>query len=80
MKKANRYFVQIPLLVDVQNVYMYLLLLVLLSVQMLVYEYMENGTLRDNISGMFYFFTESSIVVLVLYVNQQRLPTDVHCS
>jgi serine/threonine protein kinase len=50
MKKANRYFVQIPLLVDVQNVYMYLLLLVLLSVQMLVYEYMENGTLRDNIS------------------------------
>jgi len=80
MKKGNRYFVQIPLLVDVQNVYMYLLLLVLLSVQMLVYEYMENGTLRDNISGMFYFFTESSIVVLVLYVNQQRLPTDVHCS
>lgn len=38
---------------------MFLLLLVLSSVQMLVYEYMENGTLRDNISGMFCFFTES---------------------
>lgn len=59
---------------------MFLLLLVLSSVQMLVYEYMENGTLRDNISGMFCFFTESFIVLLVLYVDQERLPTTVHCS
>lgn len=59
---------------------MFLLLLVLSSVQMLVYEYMENGTLRDNISGMLCFFTESFIVLLVLYVDQERLPTTVHCS
>lgn len=51
---------------------MFLLLLVLSTVQMLVYEYMENGTLRDNISGMFCLFAESFIVLLVLYVGQEK--------
>lgn len=59
---------------------MCILLFVLSSVQMLVYEYMENGTLRDNISGMFCFFTESFIVLLVLYVDEERQPTAVQCS